>query len=87
MDWPSIAPNADRYGAWTLTIILDLVGLLFGLPQLGVASSITAGIGVAGALATAAAGLADWMDDFRCCFGGISLSNDRRLSGRGHGVP
>jgi len=49
-------------GAWTLTIILDLVGLLFGLPQLGLASSITAGIGVAGALATAAAGLADWMD-------------------------
>jgi nitrite reductase/ring-hydroxylating ferredoxin subunit/uncharacterized membrane protein len=49
-------------GAWTLTIILDLVGLLFGLPQLGLASSITAGIGVAGALAAAAAGLADWMD-------------------------
>lgn len=49
-------------GAWTLTIILDLVGLLFGLPQLGLASSITAGIGVAGALAAAVAGLADWMD-------------------------
>ena len=49
-------------GAWTLTIILDLVGLLFGLPELGLASSITAGIGVAGALAAAAAGLADWMD-------------------------
>ena len=49
-------------GAWTLTIILDLIGLLFGFPQLGLASGITAGIGVAGALAAAAAGLADWMD-------------------------
>ena len=49
-------------GAWTLTIILDLVGLLFGLPQLGLASSITAVIGVAAALAAGSAGLADWMD-------------------------
>jgi nitrite reductase/ring-hydroxylating ferredoxin subunit/uncharacterized membrane protein len=49
-------------GAWTLTVILDLVGVLFGFPQLGLASSIAAGIGVAGALAAAAAGLADWMD-------------------------
>ena len=49
-------------GAWTLTILLDLIGLLFGFPQLGLASSITACIGVAGALAAAAAGLADWMD-------------------------
>ena len=49
-------------GAWTLTILLDLIGLLFGFPQLGLASSITACIGIAGALAAAAAGLADWMD-------------------------
>ena len=49
-------------GAWTLTIILDLIGLLFGFRQLALASGITAGIGVAGALAAAAAGLADWMD-------------------------
>jgi nitrite reductase/ring-hydroxylating ferredoxin subunit/uncharacterized membrane protein len=49
-------------GAWTLTIVLDLIGLLFGFPQLGLASSITASVGVAGALAAAAAGLADWMD-------------------------
>lgn len=49
-------------GAWTLTIILDLVALLFGLPQLGLASSITAATGVAGALAAAIAGFADWMD-------------------------
>src|SRR6516164_11518522 len=49
-------------GAWTVTILLDLIGLLFGFPQLGLASSIAACIGVAGALAAAAAGLADWMD-------------------------
>ena len=49
-------------GAWTLTILLDLIGLLFGFPQLGLASSISACIGVAGVLAAAAAGLADWMD-------------------------
>lgn len=49
-------------GAWTLAILLDLIGLLFGFSQLGLASSITACIGVAGALAAAAAGLADWMD-------------------------
>ena len=49
-------------GAWTLTILLDLIGLLLGLPQLGLASSITAVVGVAGALAAAASGLADWMD-------------------------
>ena len=49
-------------GAWTLTILLDLIGLLFAFPQLGLASSITAGVGVVGALAAAAAGLADWMD-------------------------
>jgi nitrite reductase/ring-hydroxylating ferredoxin subunit/uncharacterized membrane protein len=49
-------------GAWTLTILLDLIGLLFRFPQLGLASSITACIGVAGALAAAAAGLADWVD-------------------------
>jgi nitrite reductase/ring-hydroxylating ferredoxin subunit/uncharacterized membrane protein len=49
-------------GAWTLTILLDLIGLLFGLPQLGLASSISACIGVAGAFAAIAAGLADWMD-------------------------
>jgi nitrite reductase/ring-hydroxylating ferredoxin subunit/uncharacterized membrane protein len=49
-------------GAWTLTVLFDLMALLFQLPQLGLAASITAGIGVAGAAAAAAAGLADWMD-------------------------
>jgi nitrite reductase/ring-hydroxylating ferredoxin subunit/uncharacterized membrane protein len=45
-----------------LTIFLDLIGLLFKLPQLGLASSIAIGIGVVGALGAAAAGLMDWMD-------------------------
>jgi len=49
-------------GAWTLTILLDLVGLLFRFPQLGPAASIAGGVGVAGALAAGTAGLADWMD-------------------------
>lgn len=49
-------------GAWTLAIVLDLIGLLFQLPQLGLASSIAIAVGVAGALAAAAAGLMDWMD-------------------------
>jgi len=49
-------------GAWTFTILLDLIGLLCRFPQLGLASGIAAGVGVAGAAAAAAAGLADWMD-------------------------
>ena len=49
-------------GAWTLAIVLDLIGLLFRLPQLGLASSIAIGVGVVGALSAAAAGLMDWMD-------------------------
>lgn len=49
-------------GAWIFTVLFDVVGLAFNLPQLGVASSIADGVGVAGALAAAAAGLMDWMD-------------------------
>lgn len=49
-------------GAWTLTMVLDLIGLLLKLPQLGLAAGITTGIGIAGALGAAAAGLMDWMD-------------------------
>jgi nitrite reductase/ring-hydroxylating ferredoxin subunit/uncharacterized membrane protein len=49
-------------GAWSLTIVLDLVGLMFRLPQLGIASSIAAIIGVAGAVVAIGAGLMDWMD-------------------------
>ena len=49
-------------GAWTLTLLFDLVGLIFHLPQLGIASSIAAAVGTAAALGAAAAGLMDWMD-------------------------
>ena len=49
-------------GAWTLAIVLDLIGLLFQLPQLGLASSIAVGVGVVGAAGAAAAGLMDWID-------------------------
>jgi hypothetical protein len=49
-------------GAWTLTLLFDLVGLIFHLPQLGIASSIAAAVGIAAALGAAAAGLMDWMD-------------------------
>jgi nitrite reductase/ring-hydroxylating ferredoxin subunit/uncharacterized membrane protein len=49
-------------GAWTLTIVLDLIGLLFKLPQLGLASSIAIGMGVVGAAGAIVAGLMDWMD-------------------------
>ena len=47
---------------WTLTLLFDLVGLIFHLPQLGIASSIAAAVGIAAALGAAAAGLMDWMD-------------------------
>jgi hypothetical protein len=32
-------------GAWTLAIVLDLIGLLFQLPQLGLAAGIAIGVG------------------------------------------
>jgi len=49
-------------GVWTLAIVLDLIGLLFPLPQLGLASSIAVGVGVLGAAGAIAAGLMDWLD-------------------------
>jgi nitrite reductase/ring-hydroxylating ferredoxin subunit/uncharacterized membrane protein len=49
-------------GAWTLAMVLDLIGLLFELPQLGLASSIAVGVGVVGAAGAIAAGLMDWLD-------------------------
>lgn len=48
-------------GAWSLTIVFDLIGLVTQA-QLGVAAGLTTGLGLAGALATAATGLMDWMD-------------------------
>jgi nitrite reductase/ring-hydroxylating ferredoxin subunit/uncharacterized membrane protein len=49
-------------GAWTFTVIFDLAGLLFKVPSFGLAASVTTGVGIAGALGAAAAGLMDWMD-------------------------
>jgi nitrite reductase/ring-hydroxylating ferredoxin subunit/uncharacterized membrane protein len=49
-------------GAWIFTVLFDVVGLFFHLPQLGIAAGIACGVGVAGALVTIAAGLMDWMD-------------------------
>ncbi len=49
-------------GAWTLVLLLDLIALLFGVRNLGVASGIATGLGVLAALAAIVTGLADWMD-------------------------
>ena len=49
-------------GAWTVAILLDLISLLLGAPELGSAAAIAIGLGILGALAAAAAGLMDWMD-------------------------
>jgi nitrite reductase/ring-hydroxylating ferredoxin subunit/uncharacterized membrane protein len=49
-------------GAWTVTILLDLIALSFDLPTLGLAAAIAIGLGVLAALVSAAAGLMDWMD-------------------------
>src|SRR5262245_56642205 len=48
-------------GAWTLTILLDLAGLITGSP-LGIAAAITTALGLLAALGTAASGMMDWMD-------------------------
>jgi nitrite reductase/ring-hydroxylating ferredoxin subunit/uncharacterized membrane protein len=48
-------------GAWTVTILLDVLALITGAP-LGVAAAVTTGLGLLGALGTAASGLMDWMD-------------------------
>jgi len=49
-------------GAWTVTILLDLVALILDAPGLGLAAAIAAGLGVLAAVAAIAAGLMDWMD-------------------------
>jgi nitrite reductase/ring-hydroxylating ferredoxin subunit/uncharacterized membrane protein len=49
-------------GAWTITMCLDLLSLLFGVKRLGRASAITTGLGFLGALGAVVTGLADWMD-------------------------
>ncbi|MEP7198578.1 MAG: DUF2231 domain-containing protein, partial [Chloroflexota bacterium] len=49
-------------GAWTVAVLLDLVSLIFRVPNLGLASGIAIGLGVLGALAAIVTGLMDWMD-------------------------
>ncbi len=49
-------------GAWTVALLLDLVALIFRVPNLGLASGIALGLGVLGALGAIAAGLMDYMD-------------------------
>lgn len=49
-------------GAWTVAVLFDLVALIFGVPNLGVAAGIAIGLGVLAALATIVTGLMDWMD-------------------------
>ena len=49
-------------GAWTVAILLDLIALIFGVQNLGLASGIAIGLGVLGALGAIITGLMDWMD-------------------------
>ncbi len=49
-------------GGWTVAILLDLVALIFGVQNLGLASGIAQGLGILAALGAIVTGLADWMD-------------------------
>lgn len=49
-------------GGWTITLLLDLAALLFGVQNLGLASGIALGFANLAALATIITGLFDWMD-------------------------
>ncbi len=49
-------------GAWTAAVVLDLIALIFGVANLGLASAIVIGLGVLGALGAIITGLTDWMD-------------------------
>ncbi len=49
-------------GAWTLAVLLDLIALIFGVQNLGLASGIAIALGVLGALGAIVTGLTDWMD-------------------------
>ncbi len=48
-------------GAWTVTILLDVIGLVFRAP-VGLAAGVTAGLGLLAVVPTMASGLMDWMD-------------------------
>jgi nitrite reductase/ring-hydroxylating ferredoxin subunit/uncharacterized membrane protein len=49
-------------GTWTLAILLDLIALIFGLQNFGLATGIAVGLGVLAALAAVVTGFSDWMD-------------------------
>ncbi len=49
-------------GAWTVTLLLYLVALLFNVQGMGIAIGLAMGLGILAALATIATGLLDWMD-------------------------
>jgi nitrite reductase/ring-hydroxylating ferredoxin subunit/uncharacterized membrane protein len=49
-------------GAWTVTLLLYIVALLFGVTQLGFAIALAMGLGILAALAAIATGFMDWMD-------------------------
>jgi nitrite reductase/ring-hydroxylating ferredoxin subunit/uncharacterized membrane protein len=49
-------------GAWTVTLLLYLAALFFGVTGIGFAIGLAMGLGILGALAAIATGLMDWMD-------------------------
>lgn len=49
-------------GAWTFAVLLDLIALIFGVQNLGLASGIAIALGVLAALGAILTGLMDWMD-------------------------
>ncbi|MBI5030809.1 MAG: hypothetical protein HZB51_09800 [Chloroflexi bacterium] len=49
-------------GAWLIVVVLDVIAVVFGVPNLGFASGLIALIGILGAVATIASGFMDWQD-------------------------
>jgi nitrite reductase/ring-hydroxylating ferredoxin subunit/uncharacterized membrane protein len=49
-------------GAWTVTLLLYLAALFFGVNGIGIAIGLAMGLGILAALAAIATGFMDWMD-------------------------
>lgn len=49
-------------GAWTVTLLLYLAALFFGVNGIGIAIGLAMGLGILAALAAIAVGFMDWMD-------------------------
>ena len=49
-------------GAWLIAVVLDIVAVVFRVPNLGFASGLAILIGILAAVATIASGLMDWQD-------------------------